>query len=278
MKKSKVFNNLKYYFDEIKKNKLLTKEEEIELAKKVKAGDKLAFNKLVSCNLRLVIKIAKKYISDEFSLEDLIQEGNIGLIKAVEKFDPDKQVRFSTYACWWIKQAITRAISNKKRMIRVPYRKEEYLKKINNTITQLTQELNREPTIKEIAEKLNCSKYDIINIKNITDKIYSIDCDINTNDENCMLLDFLDDDSFSPEKVLDIEDLRNKTDEILENLKTNEREVIRQRFAFESTKRETLKSIAKNLGISPETVRQIEIKAIQKIKNRYAYLKDYLCS
>ncbi|HOJ64868.1 MAG TPA: sigma-70 family RNA polymerase sigma factor [Spirochaetota bacterium] len=278
MKKSKGFynNNLKYYFEEIKKNKLLTAEEEIELANKIKKGDKSAFNKMISSNLRLVIKIAKRYSNPDFSLDDLIQEGNIGLMKAVEKFDPEKKVRFSTYASWWIKQAIIRAITNKKRLIRIPYRKEEYLRKINYIISELSQELNREPSIKEIAERLNCSEIDIINIKNITDNIYSIDGEVN--EEGFSLLECIDDDSFSPERVLDLEDLRNKTDEIFESLKNKEREVLLQRFAFDSKKKETLKSIARNLGISPETVRQLEIRAIKKIRSNYSFLKDYLCS
>jgi len=278
MKKSKGFynNNLKYYFEEIKKNKLLTAEEEIELANKIKKGDKSAFNKMISSNLRLVIKIAKRYSNPDFSLDDLIQEGNIGLMKAVEKFDPEKKVRFSTYASWWIKQAKIRAITNKKRLIRIPYRKEEYLRKINYIISELSQELNREPSIKEIAERLNCSEIDIINIKNITDNIYSIDGEVN--EEGFSLLECIDDDSFSPERVLDLEDLRNKTDEIFESLKNKEREVLLQRFAFDSKKKETLKSIARNLGISPETVRQLEIRAIKKIRSNYSFLKDYLCS
>lgn len=277
MGKNSYYNNsLKYYFDEIKKNKLLTQEEEIELALKIKKGDRCAFNKMIKSNLRLVVKIAKKYASSELSLEDLIQEGNIGLIKAVEKFDTNKNVRFSTYACWWIKQAIIRALVNKKRLIRLPYRKEEHFKKINYVIRELTQKLNREPTSKEIAERLGCPESDVINIRNITDNITSIDSEVG--EEGYSLLDFIDDDSFSPEKIFDLEDLRNRTDEILGTLKNKEKEVIIQRFAFDSKKRETLKSIARNLGISPETVRQLEIRAIRKIKDNYPFLRDYLCS
>jgi RNA polymerase primary sigma factor len=269
-------NNLKSYFDEIKLNDLLTHEQEIELSKKIEKGDKAAFNKMAKCNLRLVVKIAKRYMTPEWELSDLIQEGNIGLLKAIEKFDYKRNVRFSTYASWWIKQSIIRSISNKRRLIRLPHRKEEKIRKINHTINNLFQELERKPTVKEIAARLNYDEYDIINLINLSENLISIDVEVNN--EGCYIINMLDDDNYSPEKIFDENDLHKVTGEILEKLKEKEKQILKDRFAFESRKRETLKSIAKKLNVSPETVRQIEIRAIKKIKDNYSYMKEYLYS
>ncbi|MBP7553146.1 MAG: RNA polymerase sigma factor RpoD/SigA [Spirochaetes bacterium] len=267
-------NNLKFYFDQIKVGNLLTSEEEVELSKRIQNGDSLALDKMIRSNLRLVVKIAKRYMTPEWQLCDLIQEGNIGLMKAAEKFDYRKNVRFSTYASWWIKQAIIRSISNKRRIIRLPHRKEEKLRKINKTISELTQELNRNPSVEEISDKIGYKEIDIINLKNVTENFVSIDSEIN--EDGFVFLNFLNDEKYCPERILNQDNLKKLTEEILENLKMKEKEIIKQRFAFNDRKKETLKSIAKNLGISPETVRQIEIKAIKKIKENYPYLKEYL--
>jgi len=267
-------NNLKQYFKEIRNFKLLSHQEEIELAKKIEKGDKKAFNEMVNSNLRLVVNIAKKYITPEWKLSDLIQEGNIGLIKSVQKFDFRKNVRFSTYASWWIKQSITRSISNKRRTIRLPHRKEEKLRKINKTIDELSQALNRIPTIKEIAEKLGYNEIDVLNLKTISEKISSIDAEVN--DEGLNFINLIDDYKHSPEVEFDKIILAKETDEVLGKLKEKERQVLKLRYAFEKRKKQTLKSIAEDLGISPETVRQIEIKATRKIKENFSYLKDYL--
>lgn len=267
-------NNLKSYFDEIKCSNLLTQEEEVELAKKIEKGDKAAFNKMANSNLRLVVKIAKRYMTPEWELSDLIQEGNIGLLKAIEKFDYKRNVRFSTYASWWIKQAIIRSISNKRRLIRLPHRKEEKIRKINQTINAMFQELERMPTVKELAARLNYNEYDIINLINLSENLISIDVEVNN--DGCYIINMLDDDNYSPERIFDQNDLRKMTQEILEKLKEKEKQIIKDRFAFESRKKETLKSIAKKLNVSPETVRQIEIRAIKKIKDNYSYMKEYL--
>jgi len=267
-------NNLKYYFDQIKVGNLLTSEEEIELSKRIQNGDSLALDRMIRCNLRLVVKIAKRYMTPEWQLCDLIQEGNIGLMKAAEKFDYRKNVRFSTYASWWIKQAIIRSISNKRRIIRLPHRKEEKLRKINRTISELTQELNRNPSVEEISDKIGYKEIDIINLKNVTENFVSIDSELN--EDGFVFLNFLNDEKYCPERILNQDNLKKLTEEILENLKMKEKEILKQRFAFNDRKKETLKSIAKNLGISPETVRQIEIKAIKKIKENYPQLKEYL--
>jgi RNA polymerase primary sigma factor len=267
-------NFLKQYFDEIKKYNLLTQAEEVSLAKRIEKGDKEAYNKMINCNLRLVVNIAKKYITPEWNLADLIQEGNIGLIKAVKKFNYRKNVRFSTYACWWIKQSITRSMSNKRRAIRLPHRKEETLRKINRTSEELSQKLNRKPTIKEIANILGYDELLILNLKSVSDKMTSIDEDIN--ETGCSYTNFLDDETYSPEYIMNRIDLTKETSEVLEKLKDKEREIIKLRYAFENRKKKTLKTIAKDLGISPETVRQIEIRATKKIKENFSYLKDYL--
>ncbi|HNZ26792.1 MAG TPA: RNA polymerase sigma factor RpoD/SigA [Spirochaetota bacterium] len=267
-------NSLKYYFDQIKIGNLLTPEEEVELSKRIQKGDALALDKMIRCNLRLVVKIAKRYMTPEWQLCDLIQEGNIGLMKAAEKFDYRKKVKFSTYASWWIKQAIIRSISNKRRIIRLPHRKEEKLKKINKTISELTQELNRSPSVEEISDKVGYKEIDIINLKNITENFVSIDSEVN--EEGFVFLNFLNDEKYCPERILSQDNLKKLTEEILESLKIKEKEILKQRFAFDDRKKETLKSIAKKLGISPESVRQIEIKAIKKIRENYPHLKEYL--
>jgi len=195
-------------------------------------------------------------------------------MKAAEKFDYKRNVRFSTYASWWIKQSIIRSISNKRRVIRLPHRKEEKLRRINITINQMFQELKRMPTTKELSDKLGYEEVDILNLKNLTENFISMDADVN--EEGCFLANTINDDSYSPEVLLDKEDLRKVTEEVLERLKQKEKEILKQRFALDTNKKETLKSIAKNLGISPETVRQIEIKAMKKIKDNFSYLKDYL--
>ncbi len=264
---------LKLYFNEISRSKLLTAEEEVMLSKMIEAGDKSAFDRMVKCNLRLVVTIAKKYVTPEWSLLDLIQEGNIGLLKAVHKFDYRKGVRFSTYSSWWIKQVIVRSISNKRRLIRLPNRKEETLRKINKMQYELSNTLNRTPTYLELSEKLGYKEDEIRSLKMVSEKAFSIDAEIC---EDCPIINIIDDDVFSPEKVFSKKLLEDKTNEILQTLKENEREIIMSRFAFNMTKRETLKTISKHLGISPETVRQIELKTLKKLRENHAYLKDYL--
>ncbi|MBN2545557.1 MAG: sigma-70 family RNA polymerase sigma factor [Spirochaetes bacterium] len=266
-------SNLKIYFNEIKKYKLLTHEEEIELAKRIENGDKTAFDKMVNSNLRLVVMIAKRYVTPEWKLSDLIQEGNLGLLKSVEKFNFRKGVRFATYASWWIKQAISRSVSNKRRAIRLPHRKEEKLRKINDAIEMLTLELRRKPSLTEIAENLGFDKLDILNLKNISEKIVSIDAEI---DDGFTILSILDDNINSPEILFEKNNLKNDTLLVLDELKDKEREVLKSRYAIDMRSKQTLKNIAKSLGLSTETVRQIEMKAIKKIKENYSYLKDYL--
>jgi len=267
-------NNLRHYFDEIKKYKLLTYEDEKQLAQEIEKGDKNAFNTMVKSNLRLVINIAKHYISSGWGLPDLIQEGNLGLIRAVEKYDFRKNVRFSTYASWWIKQAITRSLSNKKRMIRLPHRKEEKLRKINRTIVEMSQELNNEPSMNQVAKRLKYNEIDILNLKIVSEKIMSIDAEINDNGHS--ISDLIDDKKTSPEYVYNKIDMKKQTEKMLGTLKQKERDVIKSRYAFDTSKKQTLESIGKDLGLSAETVRQIELKAIKKIKENYSYLKDYL--
>lgn len=267
-------DTLKYYFDLIKSSDLLTQEQEKALAHKIQKNDKKAFNDMVKANLRLVVKIAKKYMTPEWQLEDLVQEGNLGLLKAVEKFDPSKNVKFSTYASWWIKQAILRSISDKKRTIRLPHRKEEKLRKIKKAINELYQQNSKNPSLTDVAVHLGYKEIDIINLLNVTENFVSIDADLN--DDGCNIINTINDDKYSPEQLLDREEMISETDKVLDCLKEKEKLILRKRFAFQSNKKETLKSVAQSMGISPETVRQIELKALRKIKNEHPYLKDYV--
>lgn len=267
-------NNLKQYFDEIKVEDLLCFEEELDLSKRIEAGDKVAMSHLIKANLRLVVTIAKKYITNEWELSDLIQEGNIGLMKACEKYDYRRNVRFSTYASWWIKQSILRSINNKRRTIRLPHRKEEKLRKINQTINVMYQELKRTPNVKELSEKLGFNEIDIINLLNLNEGLTSIDSEIN--DDGNTFVNLINDVKFSPEILFEKKDLQEITEEIIDKLKAKEKEIIKQRFALDGNDKETLKKIARNLDISPETVRQIEIRALKKIKDNHSYLKEYL--
>jgi len=265
---------LRAYFAQIKRSKLLTFEEELALSRRVLRGDDSARQTLIEANLRLVVRIAKKYMTRDVSLLDLIQEGNLGLIKAASKYDFKKNVRFSTYASWWIKQAIVRALSNKRRTIRLPHRKEEKLRKINKAYNSLSQELKRTPNIEEIARELGLKKREVETIVQLSNAVVSLDGP--TQEDSGTLQDVIEDNSYIPERDLLRENLRERTLKFLETLLEKEKQILLYRFAFYGGKKYTLKKIGDEMGISPETVRQIEIRALRKLKENAEELREFV--
>ena len=269
-------DTLRAYFAQIKRSRLLSFEEELALSRRVLQGDEAARQALIEANLRLVVRIAKKYMTRDVSLLDLIQEGNLGLIKAASKYDFRKNVRFSTYASWWIKQAIVRALSNKRRTIRLPHRKEEKLRKINKAYNSLSQELKRTPNIAEIAEELGLKKREVETIVQLSNSVVSLDGP--GQEDSGTLQDVIEDNSYIPERELLRENLRERTLKFLETLLEKEKQILLYRFAFYGGKKYTLKKIGDEMGISPETVRQIEIRALKKLKETAEELREFVYS
>ncbi|MFA6507595.1 MAG: RNA polymerase sigma factor RpoD/SigA [Treponemataceae bacterium] len=265
---------LRSYFDQIKITPLLNFEEELELSRRIKKGDESARQKLIESNLRLVVKIAKAFVTVDVPLLDLIQEGNLGLIRAAQKYDYAKNVRFSTYANWWIKQSITRALANKRRAIRLPHRKEEALKKIQKAYNYLSQRYMRRPTTAEISKEVGIPIAEAEHILNLANGIVSLDAE--TGEDSGSLIDLCEDYTYSPDREVIRESVRVETLAFLEKLMEREKQILMYRFQFYGGERYTLKRIGDELGISPETVRQIEIRALKKLKVQAAELKDYI--
>ncbi len=257
-------DSLRSYYCAIKRIPLLTAGEERELSTLVFSGDANARRRLIEANLRLVVKIARAYVTPDMPLLDLIQEGNVGLIKAAEKYDGERQVRFSTYASWWIKQAITRALVNSRRAIRLPHRKEELLKKIQRSYSILSQVHQREPSITEIAEELHISEALVQDVMGMATSLVSLEND--SDEEAGSVLDVYEDNSYSPDVELMRSCARDETLQMLALLAVRERRILMYRFEFSGGEPHTLKSIGAEMGISPETVRQIEKRALRKLK------------
>lgn len=267
-------DTLKAYFDQIRKTPLLTFEEELELSRRIEAGDEAARKQLIEANLRLVVKIAKAYVSADVGLLDLVQEGNLGLLKAAGKYDHRKQVRFSTYASWWIKQSITRALSNKRRSIRLPHRKEDALRKIQRAFNSLSQRLMRRPSVEEVAKEVGISTEDVVQILNISTGPVSLDSDINS--DSGTLHDVFEDYSYSPDTEVMQREMRQETLRFLERLREKEKKILLYRFAFHGGKKYTLKRISDEMGISPETVRQIEMRALRKLRQHSEEIEEFV--
>jgi RNA polymerase primary sigma factor len=257
-------DGLRSYYNAIKRIPLLTAEEERDLSTRVFAGDEEARRRLIEANLRLVVKIARAYVTPDMPLLDLIQEGNVGLIKAAEKFDGARLVRFSTYASWWIRQAITRALVNSRRAIRLPHRKEELLKRIQRTYSILTQTLQREPSAGEIARELRVTQDAVADVIGMAASLVSLETE--GGEDSGSIIDVYEDYSYSPDGELMKTCSREETLEMLELLLEKEKRILMYRFEFLGGERHTLKSIGAELGISPETVRQIEKRALRKLK------------
>ncbi|MDR1884839.1 MAG: RNA polymerase sigma factor RpoD [Synergistaceae bacterium] len=269
---------VRMYLREIGKISLLTADEEVELAKGVEAGDTTAKAHLVDANLRLVVSIAKKYIGRGMLFLDLIQEGNLGLIRAVEKFDYQKGFKFSTYATWWIRQAITRAIADQARTIRIPVHMVETINKLIRISRQLVQRLGREPTAEEIAVEMEISSDRVEEIQRIAQEPVSLETPIGE-EEDSQLGDFLEDKEMpNPEEVAASMILREQLEEMLADLSEREREVLRLRFGLEDGHAHTLEDVGKRFGVTRERIRQIEAKALRKLRHpsRSRRLKDFL--
>jgi RNA polymerase primary sigma factor len=269
---------VRMYLREIGKISLLTADEEVELAKGVEAGNPVAKAHLVDANLRLVVSIAKKYIGRGMLFLDLIQEGNLGLIRAVEKFDYQKGFKFSTYATWWIRQAITRAIADQARTIRIPVHMVETINKLIRISRQLVQRLGREPTAEEIAAEMEISSDRVEEIQRIAQEPVSLETPIGEEEDN-QLGDFLEDKEMpNPEEVAASMILREQLEEMLADLGEREREVLRLRFGLEDGHAHTLEDVGKRFGVTRERIRQIEAKALRKLRHpsRSRRLKDFL--
>ncbi len=269
---------VRMYLREIGKIPLLTSEDEVKLAKGVEAGDTSCKDALVEANLRLVVSIAKKYIGRGMLFLDLIQEGNLGLIRAVEKFDYHKGYKFSTYATWWIRQAITRAIADQARTIRIPVHMVETINKLIRVSRQLVQKLGREPTAEEIAAGMEIPSDRVEEIQRIAQEPVSLETPIGE-EEDSQLGDFLEDkDLPSPEEAAASQILREQLDEMLDDLTDREREVLRLRFGLEDGHAHTLEEVGRRFGVTRERIRQIEAKALRKLRHpsRSKKLKDFL--
>jgi RNA polymerase primary sigma factor len=272
-------DSVRLYLREIGKIPLLSAEEELELAHRVVAGDKTAKDKMAEANMRLVVSIAKRYVGRGLDLLDLIQEGNTGLLRAVEKFDPDKGFKFSTYATWWIRQAITRAIADQARTIRIPVHMVETINKLLRTQRRLTQELNREPTNEEIAEAMEIDVDKVEHIMKIKQDISSLDASIRDDDEDSVLADFIEDeDTISPEESATNQLLKEQVKGVLSALSEREQKIIKLRFGLEDGKQHTLEEVGQEFSVTRERIRQIEAKALAKLRKHKdaKKLHDYI--
>jgi RNA polymerase primary sigma factor len=263
------------YYKQIKAFPLLSFDDELALSKCIQNGDKEALHKLINSNLRLVVKIAKLYVKQDTQLLDIIQEGNMGLIHAAEKYSYEKNVRFCTYASWWIRQFITRYLTNKRRIVRLPHRKEEILRKIQHTYHSLSQSLMHQPRTKDIAGKLGIPVQDVDYIINMSSGPLCLETDF-YDDESASVVEIHADYTYCPVRNLERQSDRDGALKFLSTLKDRERRILTYRYQLDGGEPHTLKKISDKMGISPETVRQIEMKALKKIRCRAEELKKYV--
>jgi len=271
-------DSVRLYLREIGKIPLLTAEEELELAYRVVAGEKRAKDKMAEANMRLVVSIAKRYSGRGLDFLDLIQEGNTGLLRAVEKFDPDRGFKFSTYATWWIRQAITRAIADQARTIRIPVHMVETINKLLRTQRRMTQELNREPTIEELSEELEMEPEKIEYVMKIKQDISSLDASVGRDgdEEDSVLGDFIEDeDTISPEDSATNQLLKEQVRDVLSSLSDREQKIVRMRFGLDSGKSHTLEEVGQEFAVTRERIRQIEAKALAKLRKHKDAKKLY---
>lgn len=275
-------DSVRLHLREIGKIPLLSAEEELALAQRVVNGDKRAKDKMAEANMRLVVSIAKRYSGRGLDFLDLIQEGHTGLLRAVEKFDPDKGFKFSTYATWWIRQAITRAIADQARTIRIPVHMVETINKLLRTQRRMTQELNREPTIEELAKELEMEPEKVEYVIKIKQDISSLDAGVGRDgeDEDSVLGDFIEDeDSATPEESAANQLLKEQVQSVLGTLSEREQKIIKMRFGLENGKSHTLEEVGQEFAVTRERIRQIEAKALAKLrkhkdaKKLYEYLQ-----
>jgi len=275
-------DSVRLYLREIGKIPLLNAEEELKLAYEVVEGSKKAKDKMAEANMRLVVSIAKRYSGRGLDFLDLIQEGNTGLLRAVEKFDPDKGFKFSTYATWWIRQAITRAIADQARTIRIPVHMVETINKLLRTQRRMTQELNREPTIEELGKELEMEPEKVEYVIKIKQDIQSLDAGVGRDDDDAdsVLQDFIEDEeSATPEESASSQLLKEQVQSVLATLSDREQKIVRMRFGLDNGKSHTLEEVGQEFAVTRERIRQIEAKALAKLrkhkdsKKLHEYLK-----